>query len=73
MLEIFKDFFACKIVLAAKRQYPGNIRRFFACKIVLAAKHQYLGKIQRLFRLQAVSQPQPAIIQQPVATISNQQ
>ena len=46
---------------------------FFACKIVLAANHQHPENIQRLFRLQAVSQPQPAIIQQPVATISNQQ
>ena len=33
-LKIFKDFFACKIVLAANHRYPGNIQRLFACKIV---------------------------------------
>ena len=29
ILEIFKDFFACKIVLAANHHYPGNIQRRF--------------------------------------------
>ena len=49
---MFKDFFACKIVLAASRGYPGKIQRPLACKIVLAANHQYPGKIQKLFRMQ---------------------
>ena len=29
ILETFKDFFACKIVLAAKHEYTGNIQRLF--------------------------------------------
>ena len=51
-LKIFKDLFACKIVLAENHHYPGNIQRLFACKIVLDANHQYPEKIQRLFLLQ---------------------
>ena len=60
--KLFKDFSACKIVLAANHQlYSGNTQRLFtnnpkifkdfsACKIVLAANHQlYSGNIQRLF------------------------
>ena len=51
-LKIFKDLFACKIVLAANNQYLGNIQKLFACKIVLAANRHYPEIIQRLFRLQ---------------------
>ena len=29
ILKIFKDSFACRIVLAAKHLYPGKIQRFF--------------------------------------------
>ena len=28
--KIFKDFFACRVVLAANHQYPGNIQRPFS-------------------------------------------
>ena len=46
--KIFKDFFACKTVLAANHQHPKTFKDFFACKIVLAANHQlYPGNIQR--------------------------
>ena len=49
ILEKFKDFFACIIVLAANYQHPKIFKDFFACKIVLAANHQlYPGSIQRL-------------------------
>ena len=50
--EMFEDFFACKIVLAAKHLYPGKIQSFFACKIVLAATHHNSENVQKLFSLQ---------------------
>ena len=53
ILEIFKDFSPCKIVLDANHHYPENIQRFFACKIVLAANNHYPENIQRLIRLQS--------------------
>ena len=62
--KIFKDFFACKFVLAANHQQPENIQRLLRLQIVSAANHQlYSGKIQRVFE------------QQPTAAInsSNQQ
>ena len=46
--KIFKDFFACRIVLAANHHHPKIFKDFFACRILLAAKHQYPGNIQRL-------------------------
>ena len=55
MLKIFKDFFACNIVLDANHHYPGNIQRLFLLQIVLAANHHYPEIIQRLFWLQNVS------------------
>ena len=45
-LEIFKDFFACKTVLAADHRCPGNIQTLFTCRIVLAAIDQQHGNIQ---------------------------
>ena len=54
ILKIFKDFFACDIVLDANHHYPGNIQRFFLLQIVLAANHHYPENIQRLFLLQIV-------------------
>ena len=48
--KIFKDFFACKFVLAASHQQPEIIQRLFRLQLVLAANHQlYPGNIQRLF------------------------
>ena len=41
ILEIFKDFFACKIVLAPNRQHPKIFKDFSVCKIVLAANRQH--------------------------------
>ena len=38
ILKIFKDFFACKIVLAANHQYPGNIQRTFRLQNCLSRK-----------------------------------
>ena len=45
MLKLFKDFFACRIVLAAKHHYLENIQRLFflqnclRCKSSLSWKH----------------------------------
>ena len=52
--EIFKDFFACRVVLAANLLYLGNIQTkdVFACRIVSASNYLYPGNIQRLFCLQ---------------------
>ena len=52
ILKLFKDFFACRIVLASNDQYPEVFKVFFACRIVLGSNHQYPGNIQRHFRLQ---------------------
>ena len=50
--EISKDFFACRIVLAASHRFPEIFKDFFACRVVLAENHQYPGTIQKLFCLQ---------------------
>ena len=55
ILDIIKDFFACKIVVAATHQFINILKMFkniFACKIVVAANQRYPGNIQRLFCLQ---------------------
>ena len=55
ILEIFKDFFACKLVLAANHRYPGNIQRLFRlqnCRSRNPSIHQYSENVQKLFRLQ---------------------
>ena len=36
-LKKFKDFFACKIVLAANHRYPGNIQRLFRLQSCLSS------------------------------------
>ena len=56
--EIFKDFFACRIVLAANHRFPEIFKDFFACRVVLAENHQYPGIIQKLFLPVDLSQPQ---------------
>ena len=50
--QIFKDFFACRIVLAANHQYPGNIQRLLRLQSCLSSKSSKPGNIQRLFCLQ---------------------
>ena len=52
ILKIFKDFFACNMVLDANHHYPGNIQRLFLLQIVLAANHHYPEIIQKFFRWQ---------------------
>ena len=53
ILKIFKDFFACNIVLDANHRYPGNIQRLFLLQIVLAANHHYPEKIRNFSLLQS--------------------
>ena len=52
ILKMFKNFFACKIVVAANQRYSEKFKDFSDSKIVLAATHQYSENVQKLFRLQ---------------------
>ena len=52
ILKNFKDFFACKIVLAANYHYPENIQRVFRQQSCLICKSSLSWKYWRLFRLQ---------------------
>ena len=61
--EISKDFFACRIVLAANHRFPEKCKDFFACRVVLAENHQYPRIIQKLFL--PVELPQPQITNIP--------
>ena len=85
---MFKDLFACKRVLAANHQYPGNIQRLCGQqKQILAATidsnqqqqpaiiQQAVFQQQAAIIQQAVFQTQPAVIHQPAPAInsSNQQ
>ena len=47
-LKILKDFFSCRIGLAAYHPHPKMFKNFFACRIVLAENRQYPENIQRL-------------------------
>ena len=50
--KIFEDFFACRIVLTANHQYPGNIKRLFRLQNCLSCKSSVSRNIRRLPRLQ---------------------
>ena len=62
ILEIFKDFFACKLVLAANHRYPGNIQRIFRLKSCLSRKLTKNWKYSTTFSPAKISQQQPIII-----------
>ena len=49
ILKIFKDFFACNIVLDANHHYPGNIQRFFRWQLCLRRKSS-LSIILKIFK-----------------------
>ena len=57
-LKIFKDFFACKIVLAANHRYPGNIQRLFRLQKCLCRKSSISRKYSKTFSPAKLSQPQ---------------
>ena len=62
ILEIFKDFFACKLVLAANHRYPGNIQRLFRLQNCLSRKLTKDWKYSTTFSPAKISQQQPIII-----------
>ena len=61
ILEVFKDFFGCKLVLAANHRYPGYIQRLFRLQNCLVANYRKTGNIQRLFRLQKFLSSNPSL------------
>ena len=56
--EISKDFFACRFVLAANHQYPGNIQRFFRLQNCLGRKSSISRKNSKTYWPAELSQPQ---------------
>ena len=62
ILEIFKDFFACKLVLAANHRYPGNIQRLFRLQKCLSRKPSVSWKYSKTFSAAKMSQPQTICI-----------
>ena len=56
--EIFKDFFACRNVLAANHQYPGNIQRLLRLQNCLSSKSSIPRKYSKTFSPAELSQPQ---------------
>ena len=50
--EVFEDFFACRFVLTANHQYPGNIQRRFRLQNCLSRKSSLSRKYSKSFRLQ---------------------
>ena len=58
ILEIFKDFFPCKIVLSANHHYPENIQRLFRLQFCLIRKSSLSWKYSKNFFLQNCPEPQ---------------
>ena len=49
ILKIFKDFFACNIVLDANHHYPGEIQRLFRLQNCLRRKSSFSWKYSKTF------------------------
>ena len=58
MLEVFKNFFACRIVLAANQQYPGISQRFFRLQSCFSRKSTKSWKYPKIFSTAELSQSQ---------------
>ena len=58
MLEKFKDIFACKIVLAANHQNPGNFQRPFCLQNCLCRKSSISWDYSKTFSPAKLSYPQ---------------
>ena len=58
ILEIIKDFLACKIVSAANHQNPGNIQRLSRLLNCLSRKSSKSGKYSKTFSPVKLAQPQ---------------
>ena len=52
ILEIYKDFFPCKISLATNHHYPENIQRLFRLQNCLSRKSTFSWKYSKVFFLQ---------------------
>ena len=61
-LEIFKDFFGCKLVLAANHRYPGYIQRLFRLQNCRSRKSAISWKHSKIFPPAKMSQPQTIYI-----------
>ena len=61
-LEIFKDFFTCRIVLAANHQQPGNSQQHFHRQKYLSLKLSATWRHSMFFSPAEISQPQIMII-----------
>ena len=57
-MEIFKDFFACRIVLAADHRYPESIQTVFHLQICLSRKSSITRKYSKTFSPAELSQTQ---------------
>ena len=55
ILELFKDFFPCKIVLDANHHYPENIQRLFGLVNCLSCKSSLSWKYSKTFSLAKLS------------------
>ena len=62
ILEIFKDFFACTIVLAAKHYYRENVQRLFRLQSCLRRKSSLSWKNSKFFSPAKLSSTQMIII-----------
>ena len=52
ILKIFRDFFACKIVLTANHFYPENFQKLFGLQNCLSRKSSLSWNYSKTFRLQ---------------------
>ena len=59
ILEIFKDFFGCKIVVAANHQYSENVQNFFRLQNCRSRKSAISWKHTNIFPPAKLSQQQP--------------
>ena len=58
ILDIFKDFFGCKDVLAANHLYPGNIQRLFRLQKSLSSNPSKFSKYSKALLPAKFSSPQ---------------
>ena len=56
--KILKDFFACRVVLAADHRYPENIQRFFRLQNSLRRRSSTTWKYSKIFSPAKLSWPQ---------------
>ena len=70
VLETFKGFVACKFVLAANHQYPGNIQKLFRQQNCLICKSSLSWKYSKTFSPAKLSSTQLIIILKTVKNFS---